>query len=313
MKLPISCTLFAICFTFVAVPTSFLLAEEINGIEESLMNELTIAKTSSGVGSELLQSVLQGRLDTFRSGAVYSPLPNAEFQAMDQKILYAWGMDYVCGNGIIEQNQNRIPTDEEIDSAIEYFSVKKLPFMWWTCAKILESKGFQFGGIFTGIALDIVEGIPPKLPVSSDLKIEIIQSEADVHSFTELAASAFAMNAIAKEQWVALNTSVMKHGEQVHFLARLNGDPVGTATLSVSPSSAGIWNLATLPEYRKAGVGAALVHAALMEAEKRQYSQVMAILMPKGLAWGLFTKMGFKEVCEFPFYVHGISAEELEK
>jgi hypothetical protein len=34
---------------------------------------------------------------------------------------------------------------------------------------------------------------------------------------------------------------------------------------------------------------------------------------PKGMAWGLFTKMGFKAACEFPFYTYGVSAEELEK
>lgn len=96
-------------------------------------------------------------------------------------------------------------------------------------------------------------------------------------------------------------------------MAYLNGLPVGTATLSVSPSSAGIWNLATIPEHRKHGIGSALVYAALVEAKKRQYDHVMAILMPKGLAWGLFTKLGFQAVCEFPFYIYGVSAEELEK
>ena len=35
--------------------------------------------------------------------------------------------------------------------------------------------------------------------------------------------------------------------------------------------------------------------------------------MPKGMAWGLFAKFGFKEVSQFPFYVYGTSAEELEK
>jgi len=56
------------------------------------MTDLISTKTSSRMDSELLQSVLQGRLDTFRSGAVCSPLPDAEFQAMDQNILYAWGL-----------------------------------------------------------------------------------------------------------------------------------------------------------------------------------------------------------------------------
>jgi len=170
----------------------------------------------------------------------------------------------------------------EIEQTIEYFSVKNLPFIWWTSAKILETKGFQFGGILTGIALDISQAVPPKPATSSDLEIKIIESETDLDSFTKLAVEAFAMNAIATEQWRALNASVMERDEQVHFLAYLDGIPVGTATLSVSPSSAGIWNLATLPEHRKHGIGAALVYTALVEAKKRQYGQVMAILMPSG-------------------------------
>lgn len=261
----------------------------------------------------LLQSVIQGRFDFFRSGSVCSQLPEADFRETDHNCLYASGIDYVCVNGVMEKNGERIPTEEEIDSAIEYFSSKNLPFMWWTSAKILETKGFQFGGILTGIALDISQGIPPRPPSSSDLKIKIVQSDSELESFTNLAGNAFAMSPKATEQWLALNDSVMKKNEQVHFMAYLNGTPVGTATLSVAPSSAGIWNLATLPEYRKHGIGGALVHAALVEAKKMHLDQVMAILMPKGMAWGLFTKMSFKAACEFPFYIHGVSAEELEK
>lgn len=270
-------------------------------------------KVYIAVEDALLKSVIQGRFDTFRSGSVCSPLPEADFRETDQNCLYAWGMDYVCGNGVMEKNGGRIPSEEEIDRAIEYFSSKNLPFMWWSSAKILETKGFQFGGVLTGIALDFSQGVPSKPTTSSDLKIKIVQSDSELKAFTELAANAFAMNPKATEQWLALNDSVMKKGEQIHFMAYLNGIPVGTATLSVSPSSAGIWNLATVPEYRQHGIGGALVHAALIEAKKRQYEQVMAILMPKGLAWGLFTKLGFQAVCEFPFYIYRASAEELEK
>lgn len=38
----------------------------------------------------------------------------------------------------------------------------------------------------------------------------------------------------------------------------------------------------------------------------------MAILMPKGMAWTLFTKLGFKEIYQFPFYVYGASALEIK-
>jgi predicted transcriptional regulator YdeE/ribosomal protein S18 acetylase RimI-like enzyme len=275
--------------------------------------EVKVYIAIEGMENALLQSVLQGRLDTLRSVSVCSPLPQADFKDTNQNSIYAWGIDYAPGNGVIEKNGTRIPTEAEIDRTIEYFSDKNLPFIWWSSANVLESKGFQFGGIFIGIALDISQGAPPKPASPTDLKIKILESEADVSAFTELTAGAFSMNAKATEQWLALNASVMNRDEQVHFLAYLDGIPVGTTTLSVSPSSAGIWSLTTLPEYRKQGIGANLVHAALVEAKKRQYGQIMAILMSKGMAWGLFTKLGFKEVYEFPFYVYGVFAEEFEK
>lgn len=261
----------------------------------------------------LLKSVLQGRWDTFRSGSIHSPLPEAAFKETPHNCVYAWGMDFVCGNGVMEKNGDRIPTEHEIDQVIKYFAAKKLSFMWWSSAKILETKGFQFGGILTGIAVDIANTMPPKPETSSDLEIKIVQSESELETFTNLAANAFAMTSKATKQWLQLNDSLMKIGEHIHFMAYLNGNPVGTATLAVTPTSAGIWNLATLPEYRKSGIGGALVHAALLEAKKRHHEQVMAILMPKGLAWGLFTKLGFTALCEFPFYIYGVSPDELEK
>ena len=270
-------------------------------------------KMNASEKNALLETVMQGRLDFFRSDSVCSLLPNAEFQDTDQNALYASGMDYACCNGVIEKNQSRIPTDDEIDRVIEFFSSKGLPFIWWTEAKLLETKGFQFGGTLTGIALDISQAIPSDSEVLSHLEIKIVESEEELSLFSELAANGFGMNPKAAGQFLAINASVMKQGEAVHFLAYFNETLVGTVTLSTSKLSAGIWNLVTLPEYRKHGIGVALVRATLIEAQRRQYGQVMAILMPKGMAWGLFTKLGFKEACSFPFYVYGVSAEELEK
>lgn len=260
-----------------------------------------------------LQSVIQGRLDTFRSTTLCSPLPQADFKETDFNSYYAWGIDYAIGNGVIEKNSDRIPSEEEINQTIQYFSDKKLPFMWWTSAKILESKGFQFGGILTGIALDLSEGIPPKPQMPANLKIKIAESEGDMNSFAELTANIYGLNSKAQEEWQELNTAIQKRAEQIYFLAYLDNLPVGAVALSVSPTSAGIWSLATLPESRTLGIGSTLVHAAMVEAKKREHAKIIAILMPKGMAWGLFTKLGFKEVCEFPFYVYGASPEELEK
>lgn len=260
----------------------------------------------------LLESVMQGRLGFFRSCSVYSPLPGAAFDESENgSFYYSSGIDYAPCNGVIGDS-GIIPSEEEIEKALKYFNSRKVPFIWWTAAQNLENHGFQFGGILTGIAIDIAKGIPT-VKTGSQVQVKIISSEEDLRAFATLAVNAFGMNPKALGQFQAINTAAMNHQEQIHFLALLDGIPIGTATLSTCEDSAGIWNLATLPEYRKHGVGTALVSAALLEAKKLQYDYVMAILMPKGMAWGLFTKMGFKEVCQFPFYVYGVSTDELEK
>ena len=68
MKFSILCMPSVICFAFVVVPMSFLCTQEININEVPLMQDFTSIKTAEGIDSALLQSVLQGRLDTFRSG-----------------------------------------------------------------------------------------------------------------------------------------------------------------------------------------------------------------------------------------------------
>jgi len=34
--------------------------------------------------------------------------------------------------------------------------------------------------------------------------------------------------------------------------------------------------------------------------------------MPKGMAWKIFMQLGFVEISQFPFYLFGVSADNLE-
>lgn len=260
----------------------------------------------------LLQSVMLGRLEFFHSLSS-SPLPGSHFKKLDKEtFLYVSGINYAPANGIIQDNEKGNPSDAEIQKAITFFNARKLPFIWWTGSKNLEDKGFQFGGILTGIAVDISKGVT-QTKASSKIKVKVVESKEDVNTFTEIAVKASGMNDECIQEFQIVNLTGSQNGELVHFLAYLNDIPIGTASLATCSKSAGIWNLATLPEYRKHGVATTLVEAALVEAAKRKYSHVMAILMPKGMAWGLFTKLGFQEVCRFPFYIYGASPEDLEK
>lgn len=252
-------------------------------------------------------TIMTGLIDFFRSGSIADG-----FKESNERATYASGVDFATCNGVIEKNGTNL-TQQDIDETVKFFNSKNLPFMWWTDDPILSASGFQFGGIMKGIVLDANSQLPkpPVAPVG--LKIKSVSNSQEIATFTQIIASCFGFSPEVEQQYSKVNQTTMDRKEQIHFLAYENEIPVATASLSILPQSAGIWNCATLPEYRKKGFGTSLCYTAFLEAKKRNYSQVMAILMPKGLAWGLFQSLGYKEVNQLPFYIYGASSHDLEK
>lgn len=258
---------------------------------------------------DLLASLLQGRMDFFRSCAIYSPLPTAGLQATPEgRIRFASGIDFAVCNGVMGED-NLTPSKVEIEETVQFFKTRNLPFIWWNSTTI-EHEGFQPGGTLTGIVVDIMEDIVQQ---ASNVSIRIANTPEEFKLFAHVSGQSFGMQGEVLDQFMRVSQAAMEKEEQFHLLAYLNDTAVGTITLSTSPTSAGIWNLTTLPDYRNKGVGTQLVKAALFEAQTRNYDHVMAILMPKGMAWNLCSNLNFKEVCQFPFYIHGATAKDLEK
>lgn len=239
----------------------------------------------------LFRFVKQGRLDCFRSCSIFSPLQGAAFHSSnDGSFYYSSGIAFATCNGIVTDQKEL--SLKEIESGMEFFQTKKLPFIWWT-SQNLENMGFKRGGVLTGIAADI-SGFSS---IAAPFQIRAISKLEELHAFCKIVVDAFEMTRNIVGQYQAVYGAAMHHNEQIHYLAFEDDIPVGTITLSTS-ETAGIWNLSVHPEHRNKGIGSALITTALTEARKLGYSQVMGI-SPEGMT---FTKLGFQKVCEFPFY-----------
>ena len=81
-------------------------------------------------------------------------------------------------------------------------------------------------------------------------------------------------------------------GEAIHLLAEVEGRPVGSARLLVRGETGKIGRVCVLAEQRGAGLGAALIHAAV--AELRRIPGVrQAKLGAQTHALGFYEKLGF--------------------
>ena len=85
-----------------------------------------------------------------------------------------------------------------------------------------------------------------------------------------------------------------------HFLGRLHGSPVATATLFIDQGVAGLYFVFTTEAARRRGIGAAVTGAALRVAAELGCSEVVLGASAGGAA--LYRRLGFDDVCALPIY-----------
>ena len=85
------------------------------------------------------------------------------------------------------------------------------------------------------------------------------------------------------------------------YLGRQDGRAVSTSLLVAAGGVAGIYNVATLAEYRGRGIGAALTVAPLIEARDMGYR--VGALQSSDMGYGVYQRLGFREYCRLRQFV----------
>jgi ribosomal protein S18 acetylase RimI-like enzyme len=84
-------------------------------------------------------------------------------------------------------------------------------------------------------------------------------------------------------------------GPWVRFVGDIEGQPVASSGLLLHSGVAGLFNVATLPAFRRRGYGTAMTNAALEHARGLGYR--VAVLGTSELGRGIYERMGFRDVC----------------
>lgn len=87
------------------------------------------------------------------------------------------------------------------------------------------------------------------------------------------------------------------------FLATIDGEPAATSTLLVADDTAGLYNVGTLPAFRRRGLGR-LVSVAALAAGRSEGARVGVVHASPDGEW-VYRALGFEEVCRFTFAVRG--------
>jgi ribosomal protein S18 acetylase RimI-like enzyme len=106
--------------------------------------------------------------------------------------------------------------------------------------------------------------------------------------------------------WESLTTDLwLKLGldfPMLNYLGYLNGKPVSTSSVFHGGGVAGIYCVATLPEGRGKGIGAAITLKPLQDA--RQLGYRIGVLQSSRMGFDVYKKLGFRHLCQIEnFYL----------
>jgi ribosomal protein S18 acetylase RimI-like enzyme len=129
----------------------------------------------------------------------------------------------------------------------------------------------------------------------------------EMDTFTGVQVAGFGSSGAELPKWKGwlgeFNHKNLAHPDQSFYIGRLDGKPAGVTLLLITGEIAGIYAVATLPEYRKKGVSTALLNRAVGDARARGCTVISLQVSQGSYAQKLYRSLGFENVFDSPIFV----------
>lgn len=194
-----------------------------------------------------------------------------------------------------------------IDTAIYFSEHEKLPVRWQTgpsthpaeVEQMLIEKKFELEDMAPGMAVDLAE-----LPASrgGNFTIEHLTNEDSLADWKYVFQAGFELEEFVADGFIEFHKALgfEKDCPAQHFLARVKDEPAGIATVFLGAGAAGIYNIATLKDFRGRGIGREMTLAAMALGRAKGFR--VGVLSATEIGVPLYQKLGFTEVCKIGLY-----------
>jgi ribosomal protein S18 acetylase RimI-like enzyme len=207
---------------------------------------------------------------------------------------------------------NLAPGDMEgaIAGVIARGRSRGVPLLWWTgpssipvdLGERLVAAGFTHVEDAPGMAADL-QDLPGGFQPVPGLVVEQVTDVDALRDWCTAMCAGYEMPAEFGETYYdcLINLSLDPRAPLRHYLGRLDGEPVATASMLLDAGVAGIYDVSTAPAARRKGIGAALTMRPLQDAVAAGYRVGILHSSTDGLS--LYRRLGFREYCAISQYV----------
>jgi len=212
-------------------------------------------------------------------------------------------------NSVLRARLSPETTDDAINAAIARCQSKNVPMLWWTgpstqpsdLGSRLSARGFQAAEL-PGMAADL-NSLPEKVELPENLAIKRVESDEALEIWCRVLCTAFEMPDFVADAFFDFSRSLGfdPHFPYRNYLGYLKDEAVATSSLFLGAGVAGIYNVTTLKEARRKGIGAAMTAFPLVEARSLGYR--VGTLNSSEIGFSVYRNLGFQEYCKIFQYI----------
>lgn len=213
-------------------------------------------------------------------------------------------------NGVLHTAVSNVDAiSNVVDSIIMKFVSQSLPFFWMDWPEIgtpglgdyLNSGRIPLTKFSIPAMMRTLAGLP-KVSLPNEVEITLVQTQQDQADWMSVLMEGFEEPEPSRpdfQQYLANSLSESKPVFE-HYIARWQGMPCAISTLLRADHGAGIYHVATLPEYRGHGLGKALTLTPMQSARQTGYDTAVLFASPSG--YPIYQGLGFETISTADFY-----------
>jgi GNAT superfamily N-acetyltransferase len=256
--------------------------------------------------TDLTPTALTGAIEEnlFALFRAIAALPGGELVETEELLLHQTDLSSPMFNGVSRTR------DAPVKQVTDRFSQ---PFFWWTGPQSspadlderLEAAGLLDAGRDSPGMATALADIDEERARPRGVAVEPAQDEAGLQLWGRMFCEAHGAPPAAAQAWIDAARRLGFHDlPWEHWLARIDGRPVGLGLSFLGGGVVGLYGIGTLPAARRRGVGSALTLVPMLKAREEGYAAAILHATPDGEL--LYPRLGFREYCRISRFLGGV-------